>query len=80
MFSPILHSVAAGPSPEDPAEEPPEGLQPDGAAGGQRLAAPDCGLHAQLDPDHGRGQFQSPQLFSPTCFLGWIPSRSPGGL
>lgn len=53
----ILRSVAARPSPEDPAEEPPEGLQPDGAAGGQRLAAADRRVHAQLDPDHGRGQF-----------------------
>lgn len=56
MFSHILQSVPARPPPEEPAEEPPEGLQPDGAAGGQRLAAPDGGLHAQLDPDHGRGQ------------------------
>lgn len=57
MSLPVLRSVGARPSPEDPAEEPPEGLQPDGAAGGQRLAAADRGVHAQLDPDHGRGQF-----------------------
>lgn len=52
----LLHSVAAGPPPEEPAEEPVEGLQPDGASRGQRLAAPDRGLHAQPHPDHGRGQ------------------------
>lgn len=52
----VLPSVAARPPPEEPAEEPAEGLQPDGAAGGQRLAAPDRGLHAQPHPDHGRGQ------------------------
>lgn len=74
MLSHIVPSVAARPPPEDPAEEPPEGLQPDGAAGGQRLAAPDGGVHAQLDPDHGRGQFQS------LLVLGSMPSRIPGGL
>lgn len=52
----VLPSVAARPPPEEPAEEPAERLQPDGAAGGQRLAAPDRGLHAQPHPDHGRGQ------------------------
>lgn len=61
MFSHILHSVPARPSPEDAAEEPLKGLQSDGATGGQRLAAPDCGVHAQPDPDHGRGQ--CPQVF-----------------
>ena len=50
-----LCSVAAGSSPEEPAEEPPEGLQPDGAAGGQRLPPSHCGLLPQYDTDHGRG-------------------------
>lgn len=30
-----LSSVLTGSSPEEPVEKPPEGLQPDGAAGGQ---------------------------------------------
>ncbi len=51
-----LLSVAAGPSPEEPVEEPPEGLQPDGAAGGQRLPPTHCCLLAQFDSDHGRGE------------------------
>lgn len=50
-----LSSVAAGSSPEEPVEEPPEGLQPDGAAGGQRLPPSHCCLHPQFDTDHGRG-------------------------
>lgn len=67
MFSHIRHSVAARPSPEDPAEGPLERLQSDGASGGQRLAAPDRGVHAQPDPDHGRGQ--CPQVFLPPVFV-----------
>lgn len=68
MLSHVLHSVAARPSPEDPAEEPLERLQSDGASRGQRLAAPDRRVHAQPDPDHGRGQ--CPQVFLTPVLLG----------
>lgn len=51
-----LCSVGAGPSPEEPVEEPPEGLQPDGAAGGQRLPAAHRDLLHQHGADHGRGR------------------------
>lgn len=53
-----LSSVITGSSPEEPAEEPPEGLQPDGAAGGQRLPPPHCRLLPQFDTDHGCGRCQ----------------------
>lgn len=82
MLSPVLRSVAARPPPEEPAEEPPEGLQPDGAAGGQRLAAPDRRLHAQPDPDHGRGQFPSPRVKhgSGGCWIIIPHRRGSGGI
>lgn len=51
-----LSSVAAGSSPEEPVEKPPEGLQPDGAAGGQRLPPSHRHLLPQFDTDHGRGR------------------------
>lgn len=53
-----LSSVGAGPSPEEPAEEPAEGLQPDGEAGGQRLPLAHRCVLAQSDADHGCGRCQ----------------------
>lgn len=59
-----LSSVDAGSSPEDPAEEPPEGLQPDGATGGQRLPPSHRCLLPQFDTDHGCGRCLQMQLVS----------------
>lgn len=51
-------SVGAGPSPEDPVEEPTEGLQSYGEAGGQRFTLPHRLLLYQSDADHGCGRDQ----------------------
>lgn len=52
-------SVVTGASSEEPAEEPAERLQPDGAARGQRLSPPYGRLFPQFDTDHGRGRHKT---------------------
>ena len=66
-------SVGAGPPPEAPSEEPAEGLQPHGAAGGQRFPLADGDFQPQPDPDHGRGTLAVLQAIEP-------PPHTPAGL